>query len=128
MISSWAFASSKVLLHGGTYVGRWTAKQIHHALTTFGLSERSYGLNQFALLRKLKGHRVPEPDRFRYAYPRFKEYSSHLFLSSKRVCGPLANETVKVANRQATAGRTKLPVPDQQNHIPSGIFERRANL
>jgi hypothetical protein len=37
----------EVLLHGGTYVGGWTAKEIHEAvLTTFGLSETSYRLNQ----------------------------------------------------------------------------------
>src|SRR3974390_1238182 len=37
----------EVLLHGGTYVGGWAAKEIHEAvLTTFGLSERSYRLNQ----------------------------------------------------------------------------------
>src|ERR1700745_149221 len=37
----------EVLLHGGSQVGGWTAKQIHHAvLTTFHLSERASGLNQ----------------------------------------------------------------------------------
>src|ERR1700730_5606552 len=48
----------EVLLHGGTHVGGWTAKQIHEAvLTTFGLSERGYRLNQLRYdLRKLKGH------------------------------------------------------------------------
>ena len=48
----------EVLLHGGTHVGGWTAKQIHQAvLTTFHLSEQAYGLNQLRYdLRKLKGH------------------------------------------------------------------------
>src|SRR5207245_4345429 len=48
----------EVLLHGGSHVGGWTAKQIHHAvLTTFHLSDRAYGLNQLRYdLRKLKGH------------------------------------------------------------------------
>jgi hypothetical protein len=33
----------EVLLHGGTHVGGWTAKQIHEAvLTTFGFLERGY--------------------------------------------------------------------------------------
>jgi RHH-type proline utilization regulon transcriptional repressor/proline dehydrogenase/delta 1-pyrroline-5-carboxylate dehydrogenase len=33
----------RVLLHGGTHVGGWTAKQIHQAvLTTFHLSDKSY--------------------------------------------------------------------------------------
>jgi hypothetical protein len=37
----------EVLLHGGTHVGGWTAKEIHEAvLTTFGLSEKRYRLNQ----------------------------------------------------------------------------------
>jgi hypothetical protein len=48
----------ELLLHGGTHVGGWTAKDIHQSvLTTFGLSERSYGLNQLRYdLRKLRGH------------------------------------------------------------------------
>src|SRR5947209_9676851 len=48
----------EVLLHGGTHVGGWTAKQIHEAvLTTFGLSDSGYRLNQLRYdLRKLKGH------------------------------------------------------------------------
>jgi len=47
----------EVLLHGGTHVGGWTAKEIHQAiLTTFDLSSRAYGLNQLRYdLRKLKG-------------------------------------------------------------------------
>ncbi len=46
----------EVLLHGGSHVGGWTAKQIHHAVrTTFHLSEHAYGLNQLRYdLRKLK--------------------------------------------------------------------------
>ena len=50
----------EVLLHGGTHVGGWTAKEIHQALlTTFRLSERAYGLNQLRYdLRK-------RPDRAR---------------------------------------------------------------
>ena len=48
----------EVLLHGGTRVGGWTAKQIHLAvLSTFHLSQKNYGLNQLRYdLRKLKGH------------------------------------------------------------------------
>ena len=46
----------EVLLHGGTTVGGWTAKQIHQAvLTTFELPAKTYGLNQLRSdLRKLK--------------------------------------------------------------------------
>ena len=54
----------EVLLHGGTTVGGWTAKQIHEAvLTTFQLSAKAYGLNQLRYdLRKLKGHGLLERD------------------------------------------------------------------
>ena len=60
----------EVLLHGGTQVGGWTAKQIHQAvLSTFHLSEQAYGLNQLRYdLRKLKGHGLIERDGSRYAY------------------------------------------------------------
>jgi hypothetical protein len=48
----------EVLLHGGSHVGGWTAKHIHHTvLTTFHLSDSAYRLNQLRYdLRKLKGH------------------------------------------------------------------------
>jgi hypothetical protein len=48
----------EVLLHGGTHVGGWTAKESHETvLTTFGLSQKRYRLNQLRYgLRKLKGH------------------------------------------------------------------------
>jgi hypothetical protein len=61
----------QVLLHGGTTVGGWTAKQIHQAvLTSFELSAKAYGLNQLRYdLRKLKGHGLLERDGRRYAYP-----------------------------------------------------------
>jgi len=60
----------EVLLHGGSHVGGWTAKQIHHAvLTTFDLSDTAYRLNQLRYdLRKLKGHRLLQRDGSRYAY------------------------------------------------------------
>jgi hypothetical protein len=45
----------EVLLHGGSHVGGWTAKQIHHAvLITFDLSDTVYRLNQ-------PGHRQCSP-------------------------------------------------------------------
>ena len=41
----------EVLLHGGTHLGGWTTKEIHEAvLTTFGLSEKRYRLNQLATI------------------------------------------------------------------------------
>jgi hypothetical protein len=86
----------EVLLHGGTQVGGWTAKQVHDAvLTTFQLSERAYGLNQLRYdLRKLKGHGLIERDGSRYAYRLTSKgvQVALLFLFfHKRLCGPLAN-------------------------------------
>jgi hypothetical protein len=86
----------EVLLHGGTHVGGWTAKEIHQAVrTTFGLSERSYALNQLRYdLRKLKGHGLLERDGSRYAYRLTSKgvQVALLFLFfHKRLCGPLAN-------------------------------------
>ena len=86
----------EVLLHGGTHVGGWTAKEIHQSVrTTFGLSERSYGLNQLRYdLRKLKGHGLLERDGSRYAYRLTSKgvQVALLFLFfHKRLCGPLAN-------------------------------------
>ena len=86
----------EVLLHGGTHVGGWTAKEIHQAVrTTFGLSEPSYGLNQLRYdLRKLKGHGLLERDGSRYAYRLTSKgvQVALLFLFfHKQLCGPLAN-------------------------------------
>jgi hypothetical protein len=86
----------EVLLHGGSHLGGWTAKQIHQAvLTTFHLSETAYGLNQLRYdLRKLKGHALLQRDGSRYAYrltPKGVQVAL-LFLSfHKRLCGPLAH-------------------------------------
>jgi hypothetical protein len=86
----------EVLLHGGTTVGGWTAKQIHqNVLTTFELSAKTYGLNQLGYdLRKLKGHGLLERDGRRYAY-RLSDKGLQvalLFLFfHKRLCGPLAH-------------------------------------
>src|SRR5207344_3074530 len=86
----------EVLLHGGTHVGGWTAKDIHQSvLTTFGLTEKAYGLNQLRYdLRKLKGHDLLERDGSRYAYrltsKGFQVALLFLFFH-KRLCGPLAN-------------------------------------
>src|SRR6266404_8370990 len=54
----------EVLLHGGSHVGGWTAKQIHHAvLTTFDLSDSAYRLNQLRYdLRKLSRHGLLQRD------------------------------------------------------------------
>ena len=86
----------EVLLHAGTQVGGWTARDIHAAvLTTFDLSPDAYGLNQLRYdLRKLKGHALLERDGGRYAYHLTSKgvQVALLFLFfHKRLCGPLAN-------------------------------------
>src|SRR5262249_8877287 len=86
----------EVLLHGGTHLGGWTAKQIHHAvLTSFHLSDRAYGLNQLRYdLRKLKGHGLLQRDGSRYAYrltPKGVQVALLFLFFHKRLCGPLAN-------------------------------------
>jgi hypothetical protein len=86
----------EILLHGGTTVGGWTAKQIHQAvLTTFRLSLKTYGLNQLRYdLRKLKGHGLLERDRGRYAYrltTKGVQVELIFLFFHKRLCGPLAN-------------------------------------
>jgi hypothetical protein len=86
----------EVLLHSGTHLGGWTAKEIHQAvLTTFGLSERAYRLNQLSYdLRKLKGHALLQRDGSRYAYrltTKGVEVAMLFLFFHKRLCGPLAN-------------------------------------
>ena len=86
----------EVLLHGGTHVGGWTAKEIHQAvITTFGLSDRAYGLNQLRYdLRKLKGHALLERDGSRYAYrltTKGVQVALLFLFFHKRLRGPLAN-------------------------------------
>jgi len=86
----------EVLLHGGSTVGGWTAKQIHQAvLTTFQLSENKYGLNQLRYdLRKLKGHGLLARDGSRYAYrltTKGVQVALLFLFFHKRLCGPLAN-------------------------------------
>ena len=86
----------EVLLHGGSNVSGWTAKQIHQVvLTTFGVAEKSYSLNQLRYdLRKLKGHALLQRDGSRYVYRLTSKglQVALLFLFfHKRLCGPLAN-------------------------------------
>ena len=86
----------EILLHGGNTVGGWSAKQIHSAvLTTFRLSDQTYGLNQLRYdLRKLKGHGLLERDGRRYAYRlsvKGVQVALLFLFFHKRLCGPLAN-------------------------------------
>jgi hypothetical protein len=86
----------EVLLHGGTTVGGWTARQIHEAvLTTFRLSGKTYRLNQLRYdLRKLKGHGLLQRDGSRYSYHltvKGVQVALLFLFFHKRLCGPLAN-------------------------------------
>jgi hypothetical protein len=86
----------EVLLHGGSNVSGWTAKQVHQTvLTTFAIAEKAYSLNQLRYdLRKLKGHALLQRDGSRYAYRLTSKglQVALLFLFfHKRLCGPLAN-------------------------------------
>jgi hypothetical protein len=95
----------EVLLHGGTHVGGWTAKQIHQAVvTTFHLSDKGYGINQLRYdLRTLKGHGLIQRDGTRYAYRltlKGVQVALLFLFFHKRLCGPLANS-------HSTTGRTQ---------------------
>jgi hypothetical protein len=86
----------EMLLHGGSHLGGWTVKQIHHALlTSFHLPESAHGLNQLHYdLRKLKGHGLLQRDGSRYAYrltPKGVEVALLFLFFHKRLCVPLAN-------------------------------------
>ena len=86
----------EVLLHGGTAVGGWTARQIHDAiLTTYGIAASRYGLNQLRYdLRKMKAHGLIERDGKRYAYRltgKGAKVALTFVLFHKQLCGPLAN-------------------------------------
>lgn len=86
----------EVLLHGGNTMGGWTAKQIHQVvLTTFGLSEKTYALNQLRYdLRKLKGHGLLQRDGSRYSYcltAKGVQVALLFLFFHKRLCGPLAH-------------------------------------
>jgi hypothetical protein len=98
----------EVLLHSGTVVSGWNARQIHEAiLTSFRISADHYGLNQLRYdLRKLKAHGLLARDGKRYAY-RLTEKGikvALLFvLFHKQLCGPLANSLFH--HQTATAPR-----------------------
>jgi hypothetical protein len=95
----------EVLLHGGTVVSGWTARQIHEAIfTNFPIGADRYGLNQLRYdLRKLKAHGLLACDAKRYAY-RLTEKGTKVallfILFYKQLCGPLANS---LFHRQPTA-------------------------
>src|ERR1700746_1905683 len=86
----------EVLLHGGSHVGGWTAKQIHHAvITTFDLSDSTYRPDQLRYdLRNLKRHGLLQRAASRYPYgltPKGVQVALLFLFFHKRLCGPLAN-------------------------------------
>jgi hypothetical protein len=86
----------EVLLHNGSLLGGWTSRQIHQTvLTSFGLRENQYGLNQLRYdLRRLKGHGLLERDAKRYAYrltAKGVDVALLFLFFHKRICGPLAH-------------------------------------
>jgi hypothetical protein len=113
----------EVLLHGGTHVGGWTAKEIHQSVrTTFGLSERSYGLNQLRYdLRKLKGHGLLERDGSRYAYrltPKGVQVALLFLFFHKRL--PTTDQTLNIAQTADSKPPTTAPTrPSRTSSICS---------
>ena len=86
----------QVLLHAGTTVGGWRAQQLHEVLvTSFGLSDKRYGLNQLRYdLRKMRAHALLERDGNRYAYrltDKGVKVALLFVLFHQRLYGPLAN-------------------------------------
>ena len=86
----------EILLHAGTEIGGWTAKQIHQTiLTTFHLSTNAYSLNQLRYdLRKLKGHGLLQRDGSHYTYrltPKGIQVALLFLFFHKRLCGPVAH-------------------------------------
>ena len=103
----------EVLLHGGTTVGGWTAKQIHQAiLTTFDLPAARYGLNQLRYdLRKMKAHGLLQRDGKRYAYRltgKGAKAALTFVLFHKQLCGPLANSLFHHQPGRQTRPNSKL--------------------
>jgi hypothetical protein len=103
----------EILLHGGTTVGGWRAKDIHDAvLTAFGITADRYGLNQLRYdLRKMKAHGLLERDGKRYAY-RLSDKGTKVALTfvlfHKQLCGPLANSLFHHQPNAASRPKSKL--------------------
>ena len=86
----------EVLLHAGTRVAGWSAKQIHESVpATFQLTPKHYGLNQLRYdLRKMKAHGLLERDHQEYAYglaAKGVQVSLLFLFFHKQLCGPLPN-------------------------------------
>ncbi len=103
----------EVLLHNGSTVGGWTAKQIHQAVVaSFHLSRKTYGLNQLRYdLRKLKGHGLLQRDGRRYAYrltAKGVDVALLFLFFHKRLFGPLANSRFHHKPDPASQANSKL--------------------
>jgi hypothetical protein len=120
----------EVMLHNGTTVGGWTAKQIHQAVvTTFQLSPNHYGLNQLRYdLRKLKGHGLLQRDGSRYAYrltAKGVDVALLFLFFHKRLCGPLANSRFHHQPDPASKPNSKL---EAAYHKADKAIENIVNL
>jgi hypothetical protein len=103
----------ETLLHGGTTVGGWRAKDIHGAvLTAFGMTADRYRLNQLRYdLRKMKAHGLLERDGKRYAYRlsgKGTKVALMFVLFHKQLCGPLANSLFHHQPDPASRPKSKL--------------------
>jgi hypothetical protein len=103
----------ETLLHGGTTVGGWRAKDIHDAvITAFGITADRYGLNQLRYdLRKMKAHGLLERDGKRYAYrlsDKGTKVALMFLLFHKQLCGPLANSLFHHQPDPASRPKSKL--------------------
>jgi hypothetical protein len=86
----------EVLLHAGTQVTGWTARDIQRPSSQRSIpGPTPTTLNQLRYdLRKLKGHALVERDGTRYAYrltPKGVQLALLFLFFHKRLCGPLAN-------------------------------------
>ena len=87
----------EVLLHGGSHVGGWTAKQIHHAvLTSFHLSASAptastNSATTCANSRATRWSSVTAPATPTVSPPRGFRVALLFLFFHKRLCGPLAN-------------------------------------
>ena len=101
------------LLHGGTTVVGWRAKDIHATvLTAFGITSNRYRLNQLRYdLRKMKAHGLLERDGNHYAYrltEKGMKVALMFVLFHKQLCGPLANSLFHHQPDAASRPKSKL--------------------
>ena len=107
----------EVLLHGGTTVGGWRARDIHRAiLTTFRIGEDRYGLNQLRYdLRKMKAHGLLQRDGSRYAYRLSDKGTKSLYCS----CSSTNNSADRWPTVSFITAPPRLPAPKANSKPPS---------